>query len=122
MEIILGATKDWLIVMMGSETSERIIITLFQNLSSHESFIFLIFGLFSVAFSCASSLNNSLSVRISAFFSWMSLFVIALLFMHGSGVIVWVALCMVMTILHLLQIFSWTFGRVNRRKVGKGYR
>jgi hypothetical protein len=33
-----------------------------------------------------------------------------------------VALCMVMTILHLLQIFSWTFGRVNRRKVGKGYR
>jgi len=111
MDIILGVTKDWLVIVMGSETGERTIITLFQNLFSHSNFIFLLFGIFSVAFSCVSSLNNSLSIRIGAFFSWISMFIITLLFLQGSSMIMWIALCLVMTILHLLQIFTWTFGR-----------
>ena len=81
---------------------------------STADFLFLMLGLFSVVFSCVSSLNNSLSIRVGAFFSWMAMFVITLLFLQGSSMIMWIALCLVMTVLHLLQIFTWTFSRARR--------
>jgi len=104
--------QSWFTVAMGTNLGY---FTIFGNGSysytSLGGLVFLLFGIFAVAFSCVSSLNNALSLRVGAFFSWTALFIMTISLMTGGKVAVWVSLCAVMMILHLLQIFSWTFGR-----------
>ena len=78
-------------------------------------FLFLLFGIIAVALSCTSALNNALSIRVGAFFAWMALFLMSISEISGRSMIVWAALCLVMIVLHLLQIFAWTFGRSKAR-------
>lgn len=109
---LLGAGKSWFTVAMGTNLGYWTILgNGSYSYTSLGGLIFLLFGIFAVAFSCVSSLNNALSLRVGAFFSWTALFVMTISLMTGGKVVVWVSLCAVMMILHLLQIFSWTFGR-----------
>jgi hypothetical protein len=114
---LLGVGQSWFTVTMGNVGYPLTVMTLLENLSSTGGIVFLLFGIFSVAFSCVASLNNALSTRIGAFFSWTALFAMTISLMSGGKVAVWSSLCAVMMILHLLQIFSWTFGR-RRSNIG----
>ena len=114
---ISAGLQSFFTVAMGGVASFWSIGTSYLYLGpSTADFLFLMLGLFSVVFSCVSSMNNTLSIRVGAFFSWISLFVITLLFIRGNSMIVWIALCLVMTVLHLLQIFTWSFGRTKARR------
>lgn len=111
--------QSWFTVAMGPNLGYWTILgNGSYGYTSLGGLIFLLFGIFAVVFSCTSALNSSLSIRIGAFFSWTALFIMTISLMTGGKVAVWSSLCAVMMILHLLQIFSWTFGRsriVNNR-------
>lgn len=77
-----------------------------------DNFIFLIFGLLSVMYSCCSSLNNSLSVKVGAMFSWISFLVSSMLFLRGGLASVLISLSVIMIIMHLIQfMLYWNYSR-----------
>lgn len=113
---LLTVGKSWFTVAMGTNLGYFTILgSGTYTYTSLGGLVFLLFGIFAVALSCTSALNNALSIRVGAFFAWISLFIMSISEISGRSMIVWAALCLTMVTLHLLQIFTWTYGRSRSR-------